>query len=77
MEDTEFLKALLAEMNANMKRNQERMEAKIDVNRKADQEKADADRQHIQEMIRTNQEKACRNTLHALCGLFSMRPSDI
>jgi hypothetical protein len=50
MEDMEFLKAMLAEVNVNMKTNQERLEAKIDANRKADQER-------MQEMIRTNQEK--------------------
>jgi N-acyl-D-aspartate/D-glutamate deacylase len=67
-EDMEFLKAMLAEINANMKTNQERLEAKIDANRKTDQEKTDADLEHMQEMIRINQERMEAN---AVC--FSSR----
>jgi hypothetical protein len=57
MEDMEFLKAMLAKMNASMKTKQERLEAKINANRNADQEKVDANREHVQEMIRTNPER--------------------
>jgi hypothetical protein len=64
MEDTESLKAMLAVINANMKTNQERLEAKINADRKAD-----ADREYMQEIIITNQEKIGRNTLGAPCGL--------
>jgi hypothetical protein len=50
MEDTEFLKALLAKMNTNMKTNQEHMKemmAKMDDN----QAKADAYRKTYQDML--------------------------
>jgi predicted RecB family endonuclease len=57
IEDLEFLKPMLAEINANMKTSQESLEAKMDANRKAGQENADADREHMQEVIRTKQQK--------------------
>jgi hypothetical protein len=60
----DFLKAMLAEMNANTKAMQGRInkmkdEIKDDTNanRKADKEKAHADLEHMQKMIRTNQER--------------------